>query len=132
MDILHYLNLKKPFYKKKTEENTKQTRLPEFFKFNITLEWFIPFKCTICEKVFNWFHPLKTRFTKPRFSENPHLVNKSLLTRHVTKWGFDCTSTKWHHPLFSHFVPIVYKVLSLDHLVGLNIIQRCLPYQCHM
>ena len=79
---------------KKTEENTKQTRLPEFFKFNITLEWFIPFKCTICEKVFNWFHPLKTRFTKPRFSENPHLVNKSLLTRHVTKWGFDCISRK--------------------------------------
>ena len=59
----------KALLQKKTEENTKQTRLPEFFKFNITLEWFIPFKCTICEKVFNWFHPLKTRFTKPRFSE---------------------------------------------------------------
>ena len=45
----------KALFTKKTEENTKQTRLPEFFKFNITLEWFIPFRCTICEKVFNWF-----------------------------------------------------------------------------
>ena len=78
------------------KKNLKKTQSkPEFqnffFKFNITLEWFIPFKCTICEKVFNWFHPLKTRFTKPRFSENPHLVNKSLLTKHVSKWGFYCT-----------------------------------------
>ena len=34
------------------------------------------------------------KFTKPRFSENPHLVNKSLLTKHFTKWGFDCTLLK--------------------------------------
>ena len=35
MDTLHYLNLKKPFLQKKTEENTNK---PEFFKFKITLE----------------------------------------------------------------------------------------------
>ena len=52
----------KAILQKKTEENTKQTRLPEFFKFNITLEWFILFKCTLCEKVFNWFIHIQSFF----------------------------------------------------------------------
>ena len=32
-------------------------------------------------------------FTKKAYKivKKPHLVNKSLLTKHVTKWGFYCT-----------------------------------------
>ena len=115
MDTLHYLNLKKPFLQKKTEENTNK---PEFQNFlSLTLhqndlyhsnvlfvkKFLIDLYTVFCKiythlfeiQIFHpLFHPLKTRFTKPRFSENPHLVNKSLLTRHVTKWGFYCITKK--------------------------------------
>ena len=113
MDILHYLNLKKPFYKQKLKKTPSKPDFQNFLsltlhqndlyhsnvlfvkKFLIDLYTYKVF-CKIYMHLFEIqtfhpiFHPLKTRFTKPRFSENPHLVNKSLLTRHVTKWGFDC------------------------------------------